>query len=137
QEELHFANGLSDFMKAQVQDEDSVVNDIFSGDVKFSEQVGSVEWAVAWVLGDSHISTYCNTIPTPLGGTHEQGMRNALTKGLKNFAILAGNKKAGNITPDDVMCGCLSVVSLFIREPEFQGQTKEKLSSSQATPLVE
>ncbi len=100
---------------------------------------GSVEWAVAW-LGDADggVSSYCNTIPTIEGGTHETGFRVALLRGLRDHAERTGNaKRAASITTDDVMAGCAAMLSVFIREPEFQGQTKEKLATSEATRIVE
>ncbi len=87
--------------------------------------------------GDSHVSSYCNTVPTPEGGTHEQGLRNALTRGLKAYGDLINHKKASIITADDVMATASALVSVFIREPEFQGQTKDKLASPEATKIVE
>ena len=99
---------------------------------------GAVEWAVAWTPAiDPFVRSYCNTIPTPQGGTHEQGLRNALTKALRAHGERANNRKTGLITADDVMEGACAVLSVFIREPEFQGQTKDKLSSPDAQRLVE
>ncbi|MEO1720061.1 MAG: toprim domain-containing protein, partial [Pseudomonadota bacterium] len=99
---------------------------------------GSVEWAVTWISdADSFSHSYCNTIPTPDGGTHEIGMRAALSKGLRNYGELSGNKKAAQITADDVMGTAASMLSVFIREPEFQGQTKDKLATTEAARIVE
>jgi topoisomerase-4 subunit B len=97
-----------------------------------------VEWAIAWVPQlDPFIHSYCNTIPTPQGGTHEQGLRNALTKALRTHGERANNRKTALITTDDVMASACAVLSVFIREPEFQGQTKDKLSTPDAQRLVE
>jgi len=97
-----------------------------------------VEWAIAWFGGeDGFISSYCNTIPTPNGGTHETGFRYALLRSLKDYAELAGNKRGGVITADDVMVQGGAMLSVFIREPEFQGQTKDKLATIDATKIVE
>lgn len=135
---LHFPNGLRDFLSLRTQNMTTITADMFAGEADFSDTIGKTEWAVAWAeYGDTFLSSYCNTIPTPLGGTHEQGLRNALTKGLKNYATLRNHKKLSVITPEDVMTGAIGVLSLFIREPEFQGQTKERLSSSEATNIVE
>jgi topoisomerase-4 subunit B len=115
-----------------------VVDEIFSGKITKEGGHGSVEWAVAWFGGDDgFMSSYCNTIPTPEGGTHEQGFRTALTRSIKNYAELAGNKRAGIITADDVMTSSGAMLSVFIREPEFQGQTKDKLATVEAQRIVE
>ena len=100
-------------------------------------QRGAVEWAVTWAPSrDPFTRTYCNTIPTPQGGTHEQGLRNALTKALRAHGERTNNRKTSLITADDVMDAACAVLSVFIREPEFQGQTKDKLSSPDAQRLV-
>ncbi|MFM6853860.1 MAG: toprim domain-containing protein, partial [Sphingopyxis sp.] len=97
-----------------------------------------VEWAVGWPLwSEGSYSWYCNTIPTPDGGTHEAGLRAALTKGLRAFGELVNQKKAKDITADDVLNGCESMLSLFIRDPQFQSQTKDRLTSPEAARLVE
>src|SRR5581483_1013572 len=99
---------------------------------------GSVEWAIAWVADeDGFSSSYCNTIPTPEGGTHEAGLRQALYKGLRAYGELVGNRRAAQITSEDVMGTAASMLSVFIREPEFQGQTKDKLATQEATRIVE
>ena len=102
------------------------------------EQQGRVEWAVAWPLwSDGSYSWYCNTIPTPDGGTHEAGLRAALVRGIRGFGELVGQKKAKDITADDVMTGCELMLSVFIRDPQFQSQTKDRLTSPEAAGLVE
>jgi topoisomerase-4 subunit B len=99
---------------------------------------GRVEWAIAWPLwSEGAYSYYCNTIPTPDGGTHEQGMRAALTKGIRAFGELVGNKKAKDIAPEDVVVGCEAMLSVFIRDPQFQSQTKDRLTSPEAARMVE
>lgn len=135
---FHFPNGLTDFLAEQVQNQDTVTTEPFTGQTSFSDRVGSVEWAIHW-LPDSNqfTSTYCNTIPTPQGGTHEQGLRQALAKGLRQYATLKNHKKVGIITTEDVMTSCSYLLSLFMREPQFQGQTKEKLASNDITSSVE
>ncbi|WP_206072565.1 DNA topoisomerase IV subunit B [Magnetospirillum sp. ME-1] len=136
---LHFPGGLTDFLKAVLKDRPLVTRDVFNGTAPLSDDMGQVEWAVAWPDDDEEgfTNTYCNTVPTPEGGTHEAGFRNALTRGLRAYGEMAGNKKAGQITAEDVMGGACVMVSLFIRDPQFQGQTKDKLASAEATRLVE
>ena len=135
--------GLSDHLKEQVGSRECVTTEFFSGSQDFpaneaGDQQGRVEWAIAWPLwSDGSYSWYCNTIPTPDGGTHEQGLRAALTKGLRGFAELVGQKKAKDITPDDVVTGSEVMLSVFIRDPQFQSQTKDRLTSPEAARLVE
>ena len=135
---FHFPGGLKDFLAERLEGKTRVVDDIFSGKVEKEGGHGSVEWAVAWFGGDDgFISSYCNTIPTGDGGTHEMGFRTALTRSLKNYAELAGNKRAGVIQTDDVMVQSGAMLSVFIREPEFQGQTKDKLATVEAVRIVD
>ncbi len=135
---LHFPGGLKDFLEERLEGTTRVVDDIFFGKVDKEGGHGSVEWAIAWFGGeDGFISSYCNTIPTPNGGTHELGFRYALLRSLKDYAELSGNKRAGLITADDVMVQSGGLLSVFIREPEFQGQTKDKLATVEATRIVE
>jgi topoisomerase-4 subunit B len=133
---LRFPAGLKDYLAAQIGKEFTVTREIFSGK---SERTGhgSVEWAVTWYGGDMMLHSYCNTIPTPEGGTHEAGFRIALTKGLKAYAELTGNKRAAHITTDDVMISAAGMLSVFIREPEFVGQTKDRLATVEAQRIVE
>ncbi len=136
---LHFPNGLLDFLKASLQDRSVITDKYFSGALTLPDKAGRVEFAVAWPddndEGFSH--SYCNTIPTPLGGTHEQGLRTALTRGIKSYGTLVNNKKADAITSDDVMNGAAVLLSVFIRDPQFQGQTKEKLVTNEAAKWVD
>ncbi len=135
---FHFPGGLKDYLEVTIEGRTRVTNDLFAGKVTKPGGHGSVEWAVAWFGGaDGFLNSYCNTVPTSEGGTHETGLRAALTKGLKAYAELAGNKKASIITADDVMTSSGAMMSVFIREPEFQGQTKEKLATVEATRIVE
>ena len=137
-EVLHFPGGLVDYLRATIDGAEMVTTEPFSGKVARAGSHGSVEWAIAWTATDEgFISSYCNTIPTPEGGTHEAGLRAALMKGLKAYGELVGNKKASQIQAEDIMGTSNALLSVFIREPEFQGQTKEKLSSAEATRLVE
>ncbi|MBV8971763.1 MAG: DNA topoisomerase IV subunit B [Sphingomonadaceae bacterium] len=135
---FQFPGGLADHLTEQLADRERVVPDLFAGRADLAEGRGSVEWAVAWPQwGDGAASTYCNTIPTPDGGTHEAGLRSALTRGVKGFASLVGNKRAAELTPEDVVTGSELMLSLFIRDPQFQSQTKDRLTSPEATRLVE
>ncbi|MCT8974436.1 DNA topoisomerase IV subunit B [Microbaculum marinisediminis] len=137
-EVFHFPGGLKDFLAAEIKGETTIANDIFAGRVEREGGHGGVEWAVAWCAGrDGFVSSYCNTVPTPDGGTHEAGLRAALLKGLRAYAELSGRKRATIFTADDVMASCTAMLSVFIREPEFQGQTKDKLATSEATRIVE
>ncbi len=135
---FHFPGGLKDFLLERLEGKTRVVEDIFSGKIEKEGGHGSVEWAVAWFGDDDgFVSSYCNTVPTPDGGTHEQGFRSALTRSLRNYAELSGNKRASIITSDDVMVQSGALLSLFIREPEFQGQTKDKLATVEAARIVD
>jgi topoisomerase-4 subunit B len=138
QDVLHFPGGLLDFLKSEIGKAATVTPREFSGKTENKDGRGAVEWAIAWTPSrDPLTRSYCNTIPTPAGGTHEQGLRNALTKALRGHGERAGNRKTALITADDVMDSACAVLSVFIREPEFQGQTKDKLSSPDAQRLVE
>lgn len=134
---FHFPGGLKDYLAAQIGKEFTVTREIFSGKTEKSGGHGSIEWAVTWYGGDMMLHSYCNTIPTPEGGTHEAGFRIALTKGLKAYAELTNNKRAAGITTDDVMISAAGMLSVFIREPEFVGQTKDRLASVEAQRIVE
>ncbi|AOF88967.1 DNA topoisomerase IV subunit B [Sinorhizobium sp. RAC02] len=134
---FHFPGGLKDYLQATLGKDYTVTREIFAGKSEKSGGHGSLEWAVTWYGGDSLIHSYCNTIPTADGGTHEAGLRIALTKGLKNYAELTQNKRAAGITTDDVMISAVGMLSVFIREPEFVGQTKDKLASVEAQRIVE
>lgn len=138
-EELHFPNGLRDFLEG-VLGENAATANLYAGRVPLVDDMGEVEWAVAWPQqdeDDAFFSSYVNTIPTPEGGSHESGFRNALTRGLRAYAELVGNRKASALTAEDVTGGACVMLSLFMRDPQFQGQTKEKLASPEATRLVE
>lgn len=136
---FQFPGGLADHLKEQIGARECVTSQFFSGSQDFpGEQQGRVEWAVAWPLwSDGAYSWYCNTIPTPDGGTHEAGLRAALTKGIRAFADLVGQKKAKDITPEDVITGSEIMLSVFIRDPQFQSQTKDRLTSPEAARMVE
>ena len=133
-----FPGGLADHLAEQIGSRECVTAEPFAGSQDFPDEAGRVEWAIAWPLySDGSTSWYCNTVPTPDGGTHEQGLRAALTKGLRAFAELTGVKKAKELTADDVMVGAEVMLSVFIRDPQFQSQTKDRLTSPEAARLVE
>ena len=135
---FQFPGGLADHLAEQLGERPAVTNQPFTGRQDFPNSEGSAEWAVAWPLfSDGAESYYCNTIPTPDGGTHEAGLRAALTKGIRAFGELVGNKRAKEITADDVMNGVELMLSVFIRNPHFQSQTKDRLTSLEAARLVE
>ena len=134
---FHFPGGLKDFLSEKLAKERKVVDDIFAGRTSATGKHGAVEWAVTWFAGDGFINSYCNTVPTPEGGTHEAGMRYALMRGLKAYGELTNNKKAAIITGDDVLTSAGGMLSVFIREPEFVGQTKDRLATNEATRIAE
>jgi topoisomerase-4 subunit B len=137
EESFHFPQGLADFLKALMNGRELVADEPFTGEATL-DGGAPVEWAVAWPIDEeTYTGWYCNTVPTPLGGTHETGLRNALVKGLKAHAERIGFKRAGAVTAEDVMGGVCILLSLFIKQPQFQGQTKERLVSPEATRLVE
>ncbi len=136
---LHFPGGLRDSLDADIAGATKVLPVIWSGEANLpGEATGRVEWAAIWLEGaDGFLHSYCNTVPTPQGGTHETGCRNALVKGLRAWGEQRGNKRAAQITADDVLEPMAAKLSVFVRDPQFQGQTKEKLTSNEATRLVE
>ena len=134
---FHFPGGLRDFLAARIEGEQRIVDDIFSGQSGKAGTHGAVEWAISWNLADGFLNSYCNTIPTAEGGTHEQGLRTALLRGLRSYAELKGDKRGANLTAEDVLVQCSAMLSVFVREPEFVGQTKDRLSSPEATRIVD
>jgi len=136
---FHYADGLKEYLAATINGSTLVHPDIFHGTAGKVGVHGGAQWAVAWTGdADGFLSSYCNTIPTPDGGTHESGLRSALLKGIKDHAERVGQgKRAASVTGDDVMTGAACMVSVFIREPEFQGQTKDRLATGEATRIVE
>ena len=137
---FRFPGGLRDYLGREIEGKDLVAEPIFSGKITREGSHGSLEWAVAWLATgeDGFSSSYCNTIPTPEGGTHEQGLRIALLRGLRDHAERIGqSKRMAQVTSDDVMATCAAMLSVFIREPEFQGQTKDKLATQEAHRIVE
>ncbi len=136
---FHFAEGLKDYLASNLTGATLVHPDIFTGAAGKTGRHGAVEWAVAWTVDtDGFLNSYCNTIPTPDGGTHESGLRSALLRGLKDHAARVGQEKnAAPVTSDDVMTGAGCMLSVFVREPEFQGQTKDRLATAEAQRIVE
>jgi len=137
---LHFPNGLQDFLEASLNGRKTLTPEAFVDRAEFAEGEGYVEWAMTWPNDEEgFLNSYCNTIPTPDGGTHEQGLRGGMLKSLKAYGELIGanKKKIGQITADDVLGGACAILSVFVREPQFQGQTKERLASPTASKLVE
>ena len=136
---LHFPGGLRDSLEADIGEPPRVLPQIWRGEAALpGEATGKVEWAVAWLEeGDGFLHSYCNTVPTAQGGTHETGFRAALINGLRAWGEHRGNKRAAQITADDVLDPVAAKLSLFLREPQFQGQTKEKLTNAEASRLVE
>ncbi len=135
---LHFPGGLADYLTDSLGAQATVSPTPFAGRVDLADGRGRAEWAVQWLeWGDGWTTSYCNTIPTPQGGSHENGFRSAVSRGLKAYGELTNNKKAAQITADDALGGATGLLSVFIKDPQFQGQTKEKLASPEATRLVE
>jgi len=140
---FHFPGGLADYLNERLEGAATYTEKPFAGKIEFAERfgadkAGSVEWAINWTpQRDAFVQSYCNTVPTPEGGTHETGFWAAILKGIKAYGELASNKKAASITRDDVMSGGCAMISVFIREPEFVGQTKDRLATVEAQRLVE
>lgn len=136
---LHFPNGLEDFLAYRMGNRTTVNSRTFAGKSEFQDGMGSVEWAITWPddFEDGFIYSYCNTIPTSQGGSHEIGLRAALTKSIRAYADMTGSKKSADISADDIMSFASVILSVFIKNPQFQGQTKEKLATPEAAKLVE
>ena len=140
---LHFPGGLSDSLAADIGDAPRVLASIWAGEAPLPDgadgrPAGRVEWACIWLeSGEPFLHSYTNTVPTPQGGTHETGFRNALLKSLRGWGEQRNNKRAQQVTAEDVLGTLSAKLSLFLRDPQFQGQTKEKLTSPEAARLVE
>ncbi|NOG69467.1 DNA topoisomerase IV subunit B [Roseicella sp. DB1501] len=135
---LHFPGGLADFLASAIEGRGQVVPAAYAGEAGFPDSQGRCEWAITWLeQGDGFLSTYANTIPTPQGGTHEAGLRAALVKGLRAYGELKKERRAASVTAEDLFGGMAGMLSVFVRDPQFQGQTKEKLTSPEAARLVE
>ena len=136
--ELHYPNGLLDFLNYQLGARATVNRMPFSGDADLANDEGRVEWSITWPEDENGFChSYCNTVITPQGGTHELGFKSALLRGLKEYAEMANVKKAAAVTGEDFLSDACIMLSVFIRDPEFQGQTKDRLTSSKAVRLVE
>ncbi|NCT40790.1 MAG: DNA topoisomerase IV subunit B [Alphaproteobacteria bacterium] len=138
EEVFKFPNGLMDFLTVSLQGRKTLTPTPFHGKTNLPDNEGRVEWAIAWPsFGDGFTHTYCNTIPTPQGGTHDSGFRTALLRGVKAYGEMISNKKAAQITADDLMNGAAMTLSVFIRDPQFQGQTKDKLATNNVNKWVD
>jgi topoisomerase-4 subunit B len=136
---FHFPGGLKDYLAQDIDGKDLVNEQSFTGKIAKPGGHGSLEWAIAWLTeDDGFLHSYCNTIPTADGGTHEAGLRTALLRGLKEHAERIGQaKRAAALTSEDVMGSCAALISVFLRDPEFQGQNKGRLMSQEAARIVE
>jgi topoisomerase-4 subunit B len=139
---FHFPGGLADYLAETLGESETVTPEPFAGRIERQGEAGAVEWAVAWTGGgfgdaDGFVRSYCNTVPTPEGGTHEAGLRAVLTRGLRTYAELTNERRGALITAEDVIAQAGALISVFVKNPEFQGQTKERLSSIDAQRLVE
>ena len=136
---LHFPNGLEDFLAYKIGQRPTVTPKAFAGKANLPDDLGYLEWAITWPddFDDGFVYSYCNTIHTSQGGAHETGMRAALTKSIRSYAEMIGNKKATDINADDITGTAAIMLSLFMKNPQFQGQTKERLASPEAARLVE
>ncbi len=139
-----FKNGVEDFLSQVVSKKQTITPKIFAGSVEFPDDLGHVEWAVSWLTDengaasdDGFFNSYCNTISTIDGGTHESGLRSALVKGLKNYGEKISNKHANQIVAEDVLDSATVLLSVFYKTPQFLGQTKEKLSNPEIARYVE
>ncbi len=142
EEVFHFKNGIKDYVGSRIQDSITILPNYFSGKVDLAENRGYIEWAMNWLDDtnentDAFLRSYCNTIITPLGGTHENGFKSGMLRGLKAFGEMTGNKKAGDINSDDIFTNACAVLSAFVTDPKYQGQTKEKLVSTEITRLID
>ena len=135
---LHFPGGLNDYLTEATVKKSLVTEENFHGKAELSGDVGHIEWAITWPeYGDGSVKSYCNTVPTPLGGTHEAGVRAAILKGMKAYGELVNNKKAAGITGEDIFTSSHCVLSIFIKNPQFQGQTKDKLTNAEVSRIAE
>ena len=138
---FHFPGGLSDFLNETLNGVSTYAHSPFAGTVDFYEKFqipGKVEWAINWTPArDGFVKSYCNTVPTPEGGTHESGFWAAILKSIKSYGERINSKKSKDITREDLTLGSCALVSCFIQEPEFVGQTKDRLATVEAQKLVE
>ena len=135
---FHFPGGLKDYLDAALKGKNTLNPEPFAGKADLPDNEGRVEFAISWLnFGDGFSHSYCNTIPTPQGGTHEAGLRTTLVRGIRNYGEMIGNKKAANVTAEDVMGGATIILSAFIKDPQFQGQTKEKLATNHVNKWID
>ncbi|MEB3702074.1 DNA topoisomerase IV subunit B [Candidatus Bealeia paramacronuclearis] len=135
---FRFPGGIKDFLEETTKNQPLAIPEIFSGEAQFEKKQGRIEWSITWPLDEEGFArSYCNTVITPLGGTHETGFRNAILKSLRNYGELIGNKRISQLTAEDCVGNAAFVISTFIRDPQFQGQTKEKLVTVDTTRWVE
>jgi topoisomerase-4 subunit B len=138
---FHYPGGLGEYLTAQLEKDSTYADRPFTGKVSFKEKFGvpgSVEWAINWTpMRDGFIQSYTNTVPTPEGGTHETGFWAAILKGIRAYGERVKNRKAEQITRDDMLTGGCALLSVFVREPQFVGQTKDRLATEEAAKWVE
>ena len=138
---FHFPGGLADYLNDTLQKTTTYSDRPFAGKVGFPEKYnvpGSVEWAIHWTPArDGFLQSYCNTVPTPEGGTHEAGFWQAILKGIRAYGERVKNRKTDQITREDLLAGGCALISVFIREPQFVGQTKDRLATEDAARYVE
>ena len=137
-EVFNFSNGLEDYLNNEIEPSSFIGKECFSGKKEKDDDNNSLEWAVNWTINsDGFLKSFCNTVPTPEGGTHEMGLRNGLLKALKSHSERVGNKRGSSINSEDLSKSMVCVISLFIPDPKFQGQTKDKLSNTSAQKFIE
>ena len=137
-EVFNFSNGLEDYLNNEIEPSSFIGKECFSGKKEKDDNNNSVEWAVNWTINsDGFLKSFCNTVPTPEGGTHEMGLKNGLLKALKSHSERIGNKRGSSINSEDLSKSMVCVISLFIPDPKFQGQTKDKLSNTSAQKFIE
>lgn len=134
---IHFPNGLKDYLDSKLDKAKIIGGEIFAGSAEIAAENIRIEWAICWHEDENFVQSYCNTIPTPQGGTHEQGNRAALARSFKIYGEMTGLKKVSLVTPEDILESACIIISVFIKNPIFQGQTKEKLVSNGITKHVE
>jgi topoisomerase-4 subunit B len=141
---FYYPNGIADFLEEKTRGKPRLLPRIFGGTMDFPDETGRVEWALTFLTDengaasdDGFFASYCNTIATIDGGTHESGFRTAITRGLKNYGEKINNKLAANIISDDVFDSACAIISVFYKTPQFLGQTKEKLSNPEIARYVE
>ncbi len=137
QQQLCFPGGLADYLNHSTEDKPLLLSQPFAGRIEIEGQ--KFEWAITWLIPaeDGFFRSYCNTVPTPLGGTHETGFRQAISRGLRNYGEMVSQKKAADLTAEDILAETAGMLSVFLKEPQFQGQTKDKLVTADATRQTE